>query len=255
MSGSIRDRELRAAAAVASLNKSNTFDDWMAIGEGLRAGQEAAMAAAGVTKPYGASYNREHNAWLARNKWAQDKRLAHPTNSNAIWMADNKTAVEAWRATLTPEERDAFNHPGTVRREFRKAQGGSASGGGRRGAAASSATPGASGRPSQAMVDALRAALDQALTALTAKDQEIADLKARLAGGGSAPGHLPSLGLKPSYNRARLDARFRLLIRLAHPDNHGTGDTEWAQTINADYEKGKAWLENQQADQSDLVVP
>ena len=117
-----------------------------------------------------------------------------------------------------------------------------ASGGGRTHTQSPQGNP---NRITKAMYDALRAAFDQLQAEYVALLEAHEDLKAQLAAGGSAPGHLPSLGLEPPYDRAKLDARYKLLIKHAHPDTPETGDTAWAQVINADYEKGKAWLESQ----------
>jgi hypothetical protein len=222
MSGTIKARERRAAKAVAGLSQGNRFDDWVAIGEGLLAGREWAMQKAGVATPYGQHYNAELTDWRARNAWSQDPRLKHPTGVNAIWVVENLVAIEAWRRSLSDDERDGYNHPSTIRREFAKAQKGGGSG----------RAPSPSGNRSriadleaqlkqaQDMVAALRQAFDQVAAENAALQQELTALKA--AGAGlNGYSRFPLLGFDPPFTVKQITSRYRQLAKVYHVDAGG----------------------------------
>lgn len=239
MSGSIRDRERLAAEAYERLRRGNTYEDWVAVGFGLLAGREWAIQQAGAAK--GTRYNHAIQQWQARNQWALAPELKHPATSQAIWLIENLADVEAWRATLSDADRLAYNHPGTIQRHFRRAQAGQPSGPGRghrgQGAGPTSQQQGNPSRPSKAAFDALKAALDQALAENAAKDQEITDLKARLAAGGGPAGYpqYPLLWLDGQFTRKQLQAARNRMAKACHPD--AGGSTEQQQALNAEYQR------------------
>jgi hypothetical protein len=258
MSGSIHDREQAAAQAAGRLNLGNTYDDWLMIADGLQAGRESAMAAAQCNTPFGLRYRRELKAWRARNAWTANPRLHNSVVSNCYWLIDNLAQVEAWRATLTDDEREAYNHPTAIKRQFQKAQRGGPGGQrGRRGP-----HPGNPSRQAKAALaalqkqiaelqidnDALMAALNATREAFDKLAEEYARMEKELAKakkGDAADGRLPTLGMEPPYTLDGVKARHRLLIALAHPDKGGTN--VWAKLVNKDYAAGKKWLKEQQA--------
>jgi septal ring factor EnvC (AmiA/AmiB activator) len=230
MSGSIKSRIRKAAQAVSGLSKGNTFDDWLAIGEGLLALREEALQAAGVATPHGPNYKRERARVYARETWTRDPRLKHPTDSNAIWMAINIVAIQAWRATLTPDERDSYNHPFSVQRAFKTAQQGATGvGSSRRRASGSSAAV----QHLQQQIAALQqeianlktmlgslpddymAAQAQLLEAL----QRIDDLSGQISGSPTLGyAKYPYLDLEPPFSKRQVAAAYRVLAKLFHPD-------------------------------------
>jgi hypothetical protein len=240
MGGSIHDLERAAAKAVAGLSSGNTYAHWRAIALGVAAGRESAMQAAGVNSPYGSRYRQALKDWQTRNPWSQDKRLAHPVTSYCAWMVENLAAVEAWRATLTPQDAEAFNHPATIRRQFLKAQG---AGGFR--ARAGASPQGNPNRPTKAMLEALRQALDQALQIIADRDQQIADLQAKLAAACGLNGYakFPLLGFEDGevFTEKQVSARHRGLSTVFHPDKKTTGSD--AQMTRLNLERDKALKE------------
>jgi hypothetical protein len=233
MSGTIQDREKAAARAVKHLSAGNTFADWAAIGAGLAAGREVALTKSGAKSPFGPHYTRELHAWkgLARNAWTQDPRLAHPTSSNATWVHDNLPAIETWRATLSDQERDAFNHPGTIRRQFSKAQGG-----GRKRGRAGPKPPGNLSRPTKAAYAALRAAFDR-LAADQAKLQAEHAALQKQQGGLAGYAKYPLLGLEPPHTERQVTAVYRKLSSVFHPDRRDTGSVEQMVRLNRERDK------------------
>jgi hypothetical protein len=221
VSGSIETRIRQASDAVAGLNKGGTFENWTEIGEGL-ALREEAMQKAGVTTPYGPAYKRELAAIQAREKaWVEDPRLAHPTNSNAIWMVQNLAIIQAWRASLPPDQALAYNHPGSVRREFSRAQRGLGlgGGGGRRGGGTGQWAAPQGNKYNKAAFEAL---MNDYLVA----QQRILDLEALLAAKDSPDGYaeFPFLGLDTPFTERQVNDAYRQAAKAYHADAGGSDE-------------------------------
>jgi hypothetical protein len=230
LSTSIHARERAAAAAVAALSKGNTYDHWKAIAHGLQAGREAAMAAAGVNSPFGPRYKAELASWQQRNPWAQDPKLRPPIPSYCNWLVENLAVVEAWRASLPDDERLRFNHPGTIRREFLKAQQGAPGGG--RGPGAAPPQGNNPNRPTKAMLDALRQAFDALQAEYDKLTAEHAALKTQ-GGGLNGYARFPILGFGDApFTDMQVTAVHRRLSTIFHPDNKATGSHEQMQRLN-----------------------
>jgi hypothetical protein len=122
MSQSVHDIEREAAEAVKGLNQGNRYEDWLAIARGEVVGRDWAAQAAGTTRPFGAKYKAALADWQKRNPWSLDPRLKPPIPSYCYWLIENLADVEAWRATLSDDERLRYNHPGTIQRAFNQAQ-------------------------------------------------------------------------------------------------------------------------------------
>jgi hypothetical protein len=106
-----------AKGAVENIKKH--FSDWGLIAQGLWIGQRQAMRAAGSNGPYGAPFKKAMKAWLVANSWTEGYDA--PTRTHFIWLHDNRAEVEAWRETLTANQRDQWTHPTTVHRRFEAA--------------------------------------------------------------------------------------------------------------------------------------
>ena len=46
------------------------------------------------------------------------KHTDKTTRNHLLWAADNRSSIEAWRASLAQNERDKMNHPTTLRRRY-----------------------------------------------------------------------------------------------------------------------------------------
>lgn len=108
--------ETEAAAAAERIKGGQHWNDWIAIAEGLAVGRQKAMRRAGTNQPIGAVYNRAFGEWLDAHKWARD--LDKATRNHCIWCADNRDAIERWRATLAENQRGMINHPTTTKRRY-----------------------------------------------------------------------------------------------------------------------------------------
>lgn len=108
--------ESEAAAAAERIKGGQYWNDWITIGEGLAVGRQKAMRRSGTNQPIGAIYNRAFGEWLNAHQWARD--LDGATRNHAIWCADNRPAIEAWRATLADNQRSLINHPSTTKRRY-----------------------------------------------------------------------------------------------------------------------------------------
>ena len=74
------------------------------------------MRKAGTNQPVGSAYNRAFGDWMAERPWARNTDKA--TRNHLLWVADHRSEIEAWRATLSQSERDKMNHPTTLRRKW-----------------------------------------------------------------------------------------------------------------------------------------
>jgi hypothetical protein len=108
--------EAAAEAAAERIKAGQHWTDWITIGEGLAVGRLKAMRRSGTNQPIGAVYNRSFGEWLDAHKWARD--LDKATRNHAIWCADNRPAIERWRATLAENQRSMINHPTTTKRRY-----------------------------------------------------------------------------------------------------------------------------------------
>lgn len=111
-----RRAEEAAAEAADRIKRGQHWLDWLTIGDGLVIGRLKAMRRAGTNRPEGSTYNRAFGDWLDAHKWARDLNKA--TRNHAMWSADNRAAVDSWRATLASNVREAMNHPSVVKRRF-----------------------------------------------------------------------------------------------------------------------------------------
>jgi hypothetical protein len=113
-----REANLERAAEEAAdrIKRGQHWLDWLAIGEGLVVGRLKAMRRAGTNQPQGAPYNRAFGDWMDEHRWARD--LDKATRNHAMWAADNRAVIEAWRETLAQNVRAALNHPTSTKRRY-----------------------------------------------------------------------------------------------------------------------------------------
>lgn len=115
----LRDRIEDGERAIERIDRSETFFDWLRVGDALDDLQAAALQLAGaINKPTGRGYNAAYEE-LSKHC----PRLAaidKSTRSQAVWMARNRALIEPWRAALPTNKRREVNHPRTVRRLFER---------------------------------------------------------------------------------------------------------------------------------------
>ena len=106
-------------AAIVRIDQRETFQDWMSVGIALKSIQIAAMHLANVSKPKGKTYNA---AYAAISEHVPKLTSIHTTTkTHAMWMADNREAVERWHAGLNDVElQRKINHPSTVKRHYER---------------------------------------------------------------------------------------------------------------------------------------
>jgi hypothetical protein len=112
------DRIARGREAYASINSGEHFSDWLAVADGLVAIREEAMDIAHTNRPQGPSYRAAFKRAEEREVWAtgiNDSARAH-----CYWLIDNLPAVQRWRETLANNQRNEWNHPSTVKRNFER---------------------------------------------------------------------------------------------------------------------------------------
>lgn len=112
------EREQRAAEAYERISKGNHWRDWTYVAEGFATGRRRAMHAAGSDNPVGRGYNTAFAKWMDQHPWA--RKIDKATRNHLLWVADHLTQIEAWRDTLATNQREAWNHPTTMRRAYER---------------------------------------------------------------------------------------------------------------------------------------
>ena len=77
------------------------------------------MREAMTNQAIGRRYNEAFGRWMDRNPWS--RKIDKGTRNHLLWIADNLPAVEAWRETLAANQRDAWNHPTSIKRHYEQA--------------------------------------------------------------------------------------------------------------------------------------
>jgi hypothetical protein len=112
-------RERQAAEAFERIRSGQHWRDWTYVAQGFEVGRERAMRESHSNRPYGRPYNEAFSRWMDRNSWS--RKIDKATRNHLFWVADNLVAIEAWRETLAANQRDAWNHPTSVKRAFERA--------------------------------------------------------------------------------------------------------------------------------------
>jgi septal ring factor EnvC (AmiA/AmiB activator) len=115
-------RDARIAAgreAYEGLRKHEHFRSWLAIADALAAIREEAMELAHTNRPQGPPYRAAHKRIVeTREQWVTTINSA--TQTHCYWLVDNLPAIMTWREALTFEQRDLWNHPSTIKRQFER---------------------------------------------------------------------------------------------------------------------------------------
>jgi hypothetical protein len=143
------EHERLAAEAFERIRTGQHFRDWVFVGYGLVAGRTRAMREVFTNEPKGRPYNEAFGRWMDRqpNQWP--RKLDKATTAHCFWLIDHLPQVEAWRDRLAANQREVWNHPTTVRRNYERAergQGARESRRGRAGQVADAAAEGIAGR-------------------------------------------------------------------------------------------------------------
>jgi hypothetical protein len=95
-------------AALSRLEKDQTFEDWVLVGQALKIGRTNAKKASG-------SFEANMASWLkAEGFHAVDKGA----RSRLLNIIDELPQVLAWREKLPSAERLKYNHPNSIWRKF-----------------------------------------------------------------------------------------------------------------------------------------
>jgi len=103
-------RTIRLAAEAwqsASADKARSFEAYKIIGAALLIGRDHAMRAVGIDRPHGRRYSRAFRQWLQNYGFGN---MSEATRKRIVTLTENATAIEAWRATLSPRERNRIGN-------------------------------------------------------------------------------------------------------------------------------------------------
>jgi hypothetical protein len=116
--------ETWAKAAEADSQIAKHFDHWLTLARGLSGMREHLRAKSGANSDASPLYRRAYAEWVLTRAWAA--KWAGPGKSSfrtaCYWLVENQADVEVWRAALDPRDRDRWQSPEVVMREFRKAK-------------------------------------------------------------------------------------------------------------------------------------
>lgn len=115
-------REARIAAgeeAWKELQKNEHFKQWLAISDAIAAIREEAMSLAHTNTPQGPPYRAAFKKLIDKHPWIAG--INESTRTHCYWLVDNLPAVMTWRETLTFDQKDTWNHPSTLKRQFERA--------------------------------------------------------------------------------------------------------------------------------------
>jgi hypothetical protein len=119
---SFEDAWAKAAEADGEIAKH--FEHWLALARGLSSMRDHLRVKSGANSDASPLYRRAFSEWVATRTWAA--KWASPGKSSfrtaCYWLVENQAEVETWRATLNPHDRDRWQSPEVVMREYRKAK-------------------------------------------------------------------------------------------------------------------------------------
>ena len=96
-----------------------TGEDWLIVGEVYMRGRQEAMTEARTNVPKGKRYNRALDDWTARIHFDL-RRIDEKTRTALAHIMENRAAFDAWRAALPTNQRQEWNHPRTLWRQFER---------------------------------------------------------------------------------------------------------------------------------------
>jgi hypothetical protein len=116
LSAEAQNEIMAGALAIRRIRQHEDYHHWHAVGRAFLRLQDEAMRLSGSNSPLGRGYTAMRAALGSR---VPDLETINRTaRAHAVWLAQNFAAVEAWRATLTPQVREHLNHPSVVRRRY-----------------------------------------------------------------------------------------------------------------------------------------
>lgn len=110
-----------AEAAVDVVRSGHTWKVWKTICTGFHTGRLMALRKAGTNQPQGKNYNRAFSVWLGEHPKLNS--LDKATRNHCLWCAEHMVELDAWFPTLADNQREVWNHPTSVKRNFDKAHG------------------------------------------------------------------------------------------------------------------------------------
>jgi hypothetical protein len=111
----------RGQRALTELDKDKNWHSWLQVGEAIVECRRLAMLEAGTNAPYGRGYTAAFGRLMDHYKFAE--RIKDKADrQKLVAIMDNLPDVEAWRATLSPDDKRRWNHPTTVFRQWEKAR-------------------------------------------------------------------------------------------------------------------------------------
>jgi hypothetical protein len=101
--------------ALETVGRAASFSSWLCIGKALLVGKKIAARKAG--NDWGQTYSKIFSAWIKAHHF---DRIAAPTRSVAIELAENAEHIVAWRDALPAAQRRRLVHPLSVTRRWRQ---------------------------------------------------------------------------------------------------------------------------------------
>jgi hypothetical protein len=116
--------ETWAAAAEADTQIAKHFEHWLALARGLHDMREHLRARSGANTDASPLYRRAYAEWIPARPWAAKWSGDGKSSFRAAcyWLIENQTEVETWRASLSERDRDRWQAPETLMREYRKSE-------------------------------------------------------------------------------------------------------------------------------------
>ena len=112
------ERIRKGAEAFERIRGGNHWRDWTEVAQALDAMRSLAMAEAYTNQPAGRRYNAAFGQQLDRHPWA--RKLHTTTRNHCFWVADHLVEIERWRDTLGANQRDEWNHPSVIKRQYER---------------------------------------------------------------------------------------------------------------------------------------
>src|SRR3974390_636529 len=100
----------RGQRALTDLDKDRNWHSWLQVGEAIVECRSLAMRQAGVNAPYGRGYTTAFCYLMEHYKFA-DRIKDKADRQKLVAIMDNLPDVEAWRATLSADDKRRWNHP------------------------------------------------------------------------------------------------------------------------------------------------
>lgn len=101
-----------------SSNHSRDWDDWLKVLAALGIGRHAAMLEGDANEPRGYKYCKAFAKWLRCHEVFQ--AIDQADRKRMFDCLDNLSAIEEWRAGLSPAQLSKWNYPPTVLREWKR---------------------------------------------------------------------------------------------------------------------------------------